>query len=525
MNRNIIKQNAGVITLEILIAFAILVINITTITLIVHAGQSIYIDTETNREAISLAEKQLVEDALAKSSSDFNSIVSRTGTEMSGPLSYTKTLSVFDLTPCLKQATSEVLWALSPTRPATVSISTFLSSVKEMLALGRDCPTRYPTASDWQKPETLNYSGQDLQTDGQGKALDTKENKTYLVTKEAGTGKDDFYIFDTSDINNPTLRGHLDISENLEDIDVANNFAFIANDEKVAADQLVTVDISDSDAPGTPVFTSLPRVSGNCPNTCPGGRSIFYYNKRVYIGTHRLVANGAAEFHVFDVTNPHAPRWLGKKGGTALGDAVDHNMNDIVARDQRVGGVNQTYAYIASSNNIGELIILNVTNPGSIPNPSGSAVTGSTLNLPGTNASNENLDATSIFLIGNRAYIGRERASGSSKDFYIVDISDPGTPTILGSTNLALASGTEVTGIHASLNLAFVATSDPNKPFIVLDVTNPSAITRFDIAGCIMNFSTFPTGIDYDNNLIYLPLYNSSSNINLKIIKPTGGSC
>jgi Tfp pilus assembly protein PilV len=518
------KYKAGSSTLEILIAFAVLIICITAVILVGFGNQSVTVDSETNNEALYKAQKNL-EDARATSRQDFSSVLSTSNSEVSGPLTYAKSLLVADLTQCKKQATSSVTWSLSPIRQQKIELTTFLTDVAGALALGGDCASTPPNPDDWRKPKNLSYSGLSLKTEGYGKAVDSQNNKTFLVTTAAGNNKDDFYIFDTTDINNPVKHGHLDISDGLEDIDVARNFAFIANDETQASSQLVVVNVSDIDTPTVVATSSLPGVTGTCPNTCPGGRTIYYYKNRVYIGTHRLVAGGAAEFHVFDVTTPSNPIWLGSKGGVALGDPTDHNINDIVVRDQTVGGISNTYAYIATSASSSELLILNVTNPASIPNPTGTSNTGSVLNLPGTGAG-EDLDATSIFIIGNRAYIGRERATGSNKDFYVVDISNPATPSILGSTNLGLnSSGSSVVGIQVVSNLALVANTDPNKPLVILDISNPALITRWDFVACGINLSTYPTGIDFDNNLIYLSLHNAGSNINLVIIKPTGGSC
>jgi len=522
----------GFSTLEILIAFAVLILCITAVILVVFGNQSVAVDTQTNIEAISKAQA-LLEKARADSREDFESVEDCDDggvTPCSGvadPLYNRKlTIDPASVTQCGEDIISSTNWTVEG-RTMTVDFITHLGDIVTALALGGDCAFTPPGLDDWKKPIDLSYGGIDLKTEGKGKAIDAQNNIAYLVTKAAGNNKDDFYIFDVSDIDNPVKHGVLDISDGLEDIDVAGDYAFIANDENKNTEQLVVVDISDLDAPNKFTPVSLPGVSGTCPATCPGGRSIFYFNERAYLGTHRLVAGGAAEFHVFDVTTPSSPSWLGSKGGVALGDPVDHNLNDIFVKTQAVGGTTRTYAYLATSNDIGELTVLNVTNPGSIPNPAGTPATGSILNLPGSNAANERLDGTSLFVLGDRAYVGRERATNAmSRDFFVINISNPGTPSILGSMNLGLnSSGSSVVGIHVAANLAFVATSDPNKPFVVLNISDPAAITRWDVVACGIDFSTYPTDLDYDNNLIYLPLFNASSNVNLKIIKAIGGSC
>lgn len=543
MNELNIKTNNGFITIELVLAFAILMINITGIILlttsfngvgtgyVMNQGQLVAIKNEINQEFIYKAQEQLEKkkiDAninfleIINSDKEFNK-----DSDPPSILPYLQKLIVSDLTPCKKKVTSEISWNTSSSNPQKIQYSTIFTDIAEALALGGDCGTDSPDNDDWKKPEELIYNGSILKTEGYGKSLDVQNHNLFLVTKAAGNNKDDFYIFNTTDIDNPTLHGHLDISDGLEDIDVAGDFAYIANDENKGTNQLAVINISNIDTPSSPIFTSLPGVTGTCPHTCPGGRTIYYYKNRVYMGTHRLVASGAAEFHIFDVSNPNTPIPLGSKGGTALGDPVDHNINDIIVRDQNVRGVIRTFAYLVTSDDLGELIILDVTDPTNIPDPSNSPNTGSILNLPGVNTAGEELDGISLYVIGNRAYIGRKRAKDpSNKDFFVVDISNPDDPQILGSINLGLnSSGSIIIGIRVTSNLALVATTDPNKPFVVLNISEPTSITRWDIVDCGINFSTYATGIDYENNLIYLPLHNASSNINIKIIKSTGGSC
>lgn len=520
--KNFPKNHKGMATIELLIAFAIMLINMTSLIILLNSGQSISLDSETSEEALQFAKKN-IENRQAQAYSDFNSI------NNDGPTDndiYKISSLVTDISPCLKQVLSIVTWTIEG-KDKVVNLDSKIGSTTEVANLGGDCNIISPGSDDWKKPLELNFTGSSLKTDGKGKAVDAEDKIAFLTTKAFGNNKDDFYIFDATDPDNPIKRGHLDISAGLEDIDKAGDYAYIANDENLNINQLAIVNVSNLDAPGVPIFASLPNVTGNCPNTCPGGRSIYYYKNRVYIGTHRLVAGGAAEFHIFDVINPSTPTWLGSKGGV-IGDVLDHNVNKIIVRDKLIGSTSKTYAYLALSNDSGEFTILNVTNPSSIPNPTGASGTGRILNLPGSNTANENLDATAMAISGNRAYIGRERATGSTsnKDFYIIDINNPDSPTIIGSYRLDLNSaGSYVSGIQVTGHLVFVSTTDPNNPFVVLDVTDPLNIVKWIVNGCDVDFSTYPTSIDYDNNLIYLPLYNATSNVNFKIIKSTGGSC
>src|SRR3989344_2704590 len=79
-------------TLEILIAFAILILTMTAVILLFFSNQSISIDTQTNNEALFKAHG-LLETARAASRQNFLSIVSTTSTETLGGLAYIQLLA------------------------------------------------------------------------------------------------------------------------------------------------------------------------------------------------------------------------------------------------------------------------------------------------------------------------------------------------------------------------------------------------------------------------------------------------
>jgi len=505
--------------LEMVIAFAILSLALSAVIFVVFGNQSTGLSSEMSAKALYKVQK-LIEDARAsRSHQNFLDVVSIPPASDSYDI-FTSEIKVLDLSRCEKRVTGLVTWILEQ-RPQYASILTLLADPDEAISVSNECNIIPPSGDDWRRPKKLDLNG--ISIEGDGRALDVQDKIIFLVTATAGNNKNDFFIIDATDNQNPIQRGSLDISDGLEDIDVAGDYAFIANDENQDKHQLQIVDISDLDDPNVVASASLPGASGSCPYTCPGGRSIYWYKNRVYIGTHRMVATGAPEFHIFDVSNPTDPQPLGSKGGTALGDALDHNINDIMVREQTIGGVTGTYAYLVTSGDSKEFIILNVTNPSAIPDPAGNISTGSTLNLGNTSAND--LDAFSLFVIGNRAYIGRERATGNNKDFYVVDISNPGAPTVIGSIKLGLNSnGSEpvtVRGIRVIGNLAFIGASDPNDPFQVWDISNLSNIIRWEFSGCEVNFSTYITDFKVEGSLIYASM--DAKGHNPKIIEPVGG--
>ena len=85
------KYIKGMATLEILIAFAVLILCISAVIIVIFGNQSMTVDSQINNEAISKAQKML-EDARATSRFDFNLVNPSTTTETSGPLTFTKKL-------------------------------------------------------------------------------------------------------------------------------------------------------------------------------------------------------------------------------------------------------------------------------------------------------------------------------------------------------------------------------------------------------------------------------------------------
>src|SRR5689334_15234390 len=102
------KYKSGFATLEILIAFAVVLLCIGAVILIVFGNQSVAIDSETNSEGIYKAQT-ILEQARALSRQDFLSLVSTT-TISTSTIPYIESLTVSDLTQCKKEAVSTVTW-------------------------------------------------------------------------------------------------------------------------------------------------------------------------------------------------------------------------------------------------------------------------------------------------------------------------------------------------------------------------------------------------------------------------------
>ncbi|MBI5139717.1 hypothetical protein HZA26_03870 [Candidatus Nomurabacteria bacterium] len=443
-NKNLTLKN-GAATLELLIAFAILVLNITAVMLIINGSQSISIDSETNREA-TLKVKNSFEEIKIKAKNNFSQVVSKIETEKSGQLDYTKELKVLDITNCKKEVTNIISWLASPVRPQKIELTTLLGDISGINKLGGDCDSTSP--GNWGNPTTLAQAS----FGGLGATdIDVHNNFIYLTSASGVTLKEDLFVYEfdpASSILN--LRKKIDVSPGLNKIDVITNTAFAINNE--AVNQLMVFDISNPLSPSLVASSTLPNM--------PTGiaRSIFYYDTFIYVGTGYLPCASCPpkqnnEFHIYDVSNPGNPVWKGSFD-------ADTNINDITVRDN--------YAYLATSHDKKEIMILDVSDPDNI------ALVGvfDAQDVP----SGAGEDATSLYLTGNKLYFGRKRAPASRPDFYIIDVMSPTNPSLIASKNLGMPSGgvSKVSGIEVKNNLAFVGLDSATVGLKIIDVSTPA---------------------------------------------------
>ncbi len=499
---------SGLTTMEIMIAMFIFVLTISAVIMVLFGGQSTEIDTETNQEALYFAQATL-EETRAKSRgtvSEFNSINSTPATG-SGDI-YTQQLNVNDISPCVKRVTSEIDWDVEG-RDQLIDLTTIIGNIEAFIESGSDCSISEPS-DEWKNPDSL--ASVDLQPSGvEATGIDVIDKIVYLSADPSSDPQSDLFIIDATGAcygcSDPPIIGELNIGPGLNDIDVVKNFddsgknyAFAANASK--SQQFVVIDVSDPTNPSLVALRSLPGV--NPSGSYPQGRSVFFHNSLVYVGTGETAG---PEFHIFDVSDPTNPQWLDSI-------YVNRNINEIVVRDG--------LAYLAtgpgaSFNNPFKIFDVNPSSPTYLKGV-GSFTAGSTTG-----------NGRGLYVLGNKAYLGLERNSGD--DFYILDISDPSNIVELGSKDFddgicneynptngnttpgqkCLGPNTEITGIKVVGKFAFLSTSYQTGGFQVWNIQDPA-----NIQNCSMlNYSEKVADMDYEDNLVYLA--NQSQNA-LRII-------
>jgi type II secretory pathway pseudopilin PulG len=514
--------NRGVATLEILIAFAILIMSMTAVILVVFSNQSASIDTQTNEEAVYKAQA-LLEQARALSRDDFSSVVSIAPTQDG---IYQKTLDVTSIDSSTKKIVSTVTWTTAG-RTLSVNYTTLLTSP----ITGAFCnPT---PAGDWKNPQHWDFSATGLVPGNQSNGLGVADLKVYKknLYLSAYTPMNNDYTFIAFSLPTgdpsvaPTFLGGVDTNPNSTDgINAeaiaplgSNIYAYLASahtanfatcTQGASCSQLQIVDATSPITSGwNPTIKSfkVPGVTGSGGQGI--GKSIYYEGGYVYLGLTKTLVG--PEFDIIDVHDPLNPFLVGSY-------PVGRTVNSIY--------IQGNYAYLATTDNTKELIVLDISNK-SAPSAVGSF--NSTLNDAVGNTSGL---GNSIFISGSAAYLGRTYSlSNNDPEFYILNSTNPATTLpVLGSKDIGTSGNADsVNSIVVRNSLAFLIT---NKQFQVWDISNTSNIQPWTSDGTTNTFLSLSavggsgTTFNCSNNYFYTAIATSQGNNKdyISVIGPGG---
>ncbi len=483
MKARSIGKKKGFITLEILIAFTVLILCMSAVITVIFGNQSLAVDLQTNIEAISKA-TTLLEKTRSDSRLDFNLVNPTTMTETSGALTFTKTLDVAQKDLFTKKVTSNVSWQLGER-----SLSTMLTT----LLTTKDVNTCSSTLTgDWKNPQiesTINFSsitpsGTYTITD-----VDAYKEKLYVTAgKTSNISDPTFFVFDVHDPSNPALIAKVDndilVKTGLNAIIITDTHAFVASASSYTRGQMQVIDTNSMSVVKTfkvPVLDSSGSSKGS-------GNSIFYKNKIIYLGLTKSTSEN--EFNIIDVADPVNPVHTGRY-------PIGNDINAVVARDGD--------AYIASPNPQ-ELQILDISN---LNNP---------VSVGGFNSTAGSGNGKSMYLIGNKLYLGK--TTGAGFDFHILDKTNPATMlTELGGRDVA----SSVNGLIVRDYLSFLLTGTPSTgtKLQILKTDDPSHVTLWNTTLSLSGASnTIEPSIDCEGNHLYISSNDTAGQGSIYIIKP-----
>lgn len=502
----------GSVTLELLIAFAILILNITAVILILNGGQSIYIDSETNTEALFKA-KSILEQTREKSKIDFNLVSPRIITEPEGPIVYTKKINVDQLNLFTKEISSSIEWNALGGRTLKIELKTLLTN-PEALKGGDTCSS--VLEGDWKNPEMTSYAfGADILGDTSSgfpiTSIQVFKNRAYVtVNNDNGNNDGTFFILNISNPEQkPEPEGFLDnsltVSEGLNAVAVdGESYAFVANgydsassgcDEGDNCAQLQVINISNPHNPH--LIRNFKIQSTTSGGKLAYGTSIFYQDGIVYLG---LAKSNNQEFYILDVSGKIISSASPSNPAKISSFEVGNGVNAIFKKNN--------YIYLASPNDQ-ELKILNISD---LYNPT--LVGG--FDAPGGGGNYGN--GKSLSLVGDSLFLGRTLLNGN--EFYILDKKNPEINLpILGFKDIK--NGTDnssVNGIVVRDYLVFLIT---NSEFQILNIEDPSNITEFTDPLILPpgTGGVHGTATDCEGNYIYVGSEGSNDKGYFSIVK------
>lgn len=450
-----------------------------------HFGSAYWaIAAQTSNEGLYKA-KTMLEEMRAVVKKDFRLASSSPFSRVSdascdgGGLCYFAAADISDLSPCSKYAEAKVTWQVQSYPTSTVSLFTNLTDTKEALNLGGDCPTTLP-AGDWHAAlQTSSASGGGAAPTG----IDVLGSVSYITSSAAP------YFSIAAGGSFISFGNAFSPMDGLNAIDVARDtqsgriyaYAAVAS----TSVQLEVVDVTD---PQNPSSVAKLRFNGvDQAGSFPQGWRVAYYGARVYVTARETTG---PEFHVVDVSNPALPVELGSR-------ELNTSVYGMVVRDMLQGTTLKRLAFLVTSSDSKEIIVLDVTNPSFITEFAA-------VDVPGT------ADGRSIFLSGNTLYAGK--VSNSGPELYTLDVSD-----FSGALSVAGGTGREIGGtpesIRVSGSLVYVANTKNNAQLQVWEVEggvlSSSAMSSSAVSG-------FAGGADLEGDALYV---TSSANPRLRIIE------
>lgn len=449
-------KNSGQSIIEVLVALFIISLSLSSVIAVVFGGQAVSVDTERNSEGLYKAQKNLEEiRALAKE--DFSGVSSTSGTDGD----YTKDIIVEIIDEYTKKVTSKISWQTDPLRTQEVRLVTLLSDPQSAIQSGEGSGGGGGLSGDWSNPQTLGSA--DVGSGNQGTDVAVAGGVVYVSTSASSKSKPDVHVFDISNPSAPAKLSDSDVDAYAV-VSLAPAGQYLYGASTGVIPDLKVVNVSSS--------TNINLAAEYNVWTWVNALSIFQQNSVVYLGVEKTSYNG--EFFVIDASNPIDP--FERDVFEVNGD-----VNDIY--------VSNNIAYVANSRDDKEMLLLDVSDPDNVQELGFLDISGAA-------------DGESVFVMSpERIFLG------VGNNLYIVNASNPGSPYLVGLIDV----GGIVNDIYAVGYLAFLGTSNSNREFQVINISDPENPELHSS----LNFPQVATGIDYQNNLVFVSV---RSNDALRII-------
>jgi type II secretory pathway pseudopilin PulG len=465
------SSKSGQSIIELLIAIGIFVLMASAALLLFFGGQSLSIDSSNAQQALDYAsEGQEAVRSVAHRDWDElvngeHGIVYQSGQwQFSGASTdkeiFTRTIFIDDVDANTKRASTTVTWQLSANRIQNIELVQYLTQWENPLVGG--CKTD-PISGDWYNPVVLGST--DLGPGNEGTDVIAALPYVYMSAEASSASKPDVFVIDASNVADPQVVRSVDIgAKGVNALYLNGSFLYGSSDGNNK--ELVVLNVGDpvnmSEA------TSLDLI-GDADAT-----AIFGIENAVYIGR---VNNSSAELVVIDVSDPLNPF-------VATSFEIGGKVNGLSATSHKL--------YVSTDRSDKDVWIYDIENPTApvllttYDLPVGDTILGVGFRLPGdilAGGSNQ------LWVLG----------ATTTDSIYVRDSIETG-----GSSNDVAC---------VADNLAFLATNNSTKEFMIVDISNPDDIKEV----AFFNFPQVGTGMDFAQNMVFLSV---RSNDALRIIGP-----
>ena len=475
MNKFSTKES-GQSVFEVLIAIGIFAISATAAFQIFFGGQKLSIDSANSnlandygREAV-----EAIRNIRARNWSELtdgaHGLVFKNNEWMFGSSSvsesqdiFTRTVTVGTVDANTKIATTTITWQSGDNRIQTQEI---VEKITNWESYSQSSCKNEPLTGNWAAPVLLG-SG-DIGSGNSGTDVVVRLPYAFVSGTASTASKPDIFVFDVSNPALPLLVQSLNIGANgISSLYISGNYLYAAspNDSK----ELIVFDITNP--------TSLTEIGSYNLSGSADALSVIVFGNTAAVGRTDGATN---EIAFLNISTPSAPTLI-REDPSNGGDVYD-----MAATDK--------YLYITSKESDEDIYIYDITNP------------------------------------TNPAYVTFYDIPGTTEDVSVyIQIKSGGTNLLIGNIgDEFMAIGATTTnqmyvrgriGVGGDVNdivcvtgdLAFLATNNSTKEFIIVNVANLDAISEY----ASLNFPQNGTGIDFVNNMVFMSV---KSNDSLRII-------
>ncbi len=477
MNR-ITKSDRGQSVVEVIVALGIFVVAVSAAFQVFFGGQKVSIDssnaslaTDFGQEAVE-AVRNIRSRNWGELTTGSHGLVFQNGewafastaTADSHDL-FTRTVEIGNTEDeNIKIATTTVTWETDG-RQQTVVIVENLTNWEAYTQ--SSCKSEELTGN-WALPVSL-ASG-DIGPGNSGTDVVVKLPYIYMSGVAPSSNKPDIFVFEYS-TTAPSLVAELDIgSGGINQIFLKGNYVYAAsaNDSK----ELIIFDISDP--------LNISEVGSlNLTGTADGLNVIVFGNTVAAVGRTDAATD---EFSFIDVSNPASPTVISELGSD------NGDVNDFAISGNRL--------FTISEESDQDVWIFDISNPSAPTKISTYDIEGTTEDL---SVYFQERGGTTL-LVGNEQYELISIGATNTAAMYVRDRATFGGPV----NDITCVGG----------DLAFLATEDSNKEFLIVDISDPDNLAEY----AFLNYPANATGIDFASNMVFMAV---RSNDALRIVTST----